>query len=160
MSRRVLLELAHPAAGRICRMALRVSFLWRKACSRAGLPCCTIRGTGHESFLLPGMSARVGRWVCSQGCPGPSFRAGSLHPRGCVLGQGLCRLPGSALSLPRELPTMLQGEAAVGRCDSWQGRVLLQWRGCCMGQSCSQLAITPGHLQRVLLKKDIEAAFT
>ena len=35
------------------------------------------------------------------GCPGLQCRAGSLLcPRGCVPGQGLCRLPGSALSLP------------------------------------------------------------
>ena len=35
------------------------------------------------------------------GCPGLWCRAGSLLcPRGCVPGQGLCRLPGSALSLP------------------------------------------------------------
>lgn len=35
------------------------------------------------------------------GCPGLWCRAGSLLcSRGCVPGQGLCRLPGSAFSLP------------------------------------------------------------
>ena len=45
------------------------------------------------------------------GCPGLWCRAGSLLcPRGCVPGQGLCRLPGSALSLPGELPRALRGD--------------------------------------------------
>ena len=45
------------------------------------------------------------------GCPGLWCRAGSLPcPRGCVPGQGLCRLPGSALSLPGELPRALRGD--------------------------------------------------
>ena len=45
------------------------------------------------------------------GCPGLRCRAGSLLcPRGCVPGQGLCRLPGSALSLPGELPRALRGD--------------------------------------------------
>ena len=87
------------------RMAIRVSLLWRRTCSRAGLLRSTIRGTAHEVSLLLGLAARVCSQVYSQGCPGLSFRAGSLHPRGCVLEQGLCCLPGSALSLPGELPT-------------------------------------------------------
>ena len=40
----------------------------------------------------------------AQGCPSEQ---GPCTPGGCVLGQGLCRLPGSALSLPGELPTAL-----------------------------------------------------
>jgi len=47
-----------------------------------------------------------------------------LCPRGCVPGQGLCRLPGSALSVPGELPRALRGdvwgEGAPGRAG--QGR--------------------------------------
>ena len=65
-------------------------------------------------------------------------------PQGAVCqGKGLCRLPGSALSLPGELPRVLQGEAVGGRSDPQQGRVLLLLRGCCMGQGCSELQLTP-----------------
>ena len=53
----------------------------------------------------------------AQGCPSEQ---GPCTPGGCVLGQGLCRLPGSALSLPGELPTALWGEAVGGRGDSQQ----------------------------------------
>ncbi|CAM9149674.1 unnamed protein product [Bubo scandiacus] len=55
----------------------------RRTCSIAGLPCCTVRGTGHGGCLLPGMAAGVCSCGCSQGCPGLSLRAGSLQPRGC-----------------------------------------------------------------------------
>ena len=46
-----------------------------------------------------------------------------LCPRGCVPGQGLCRLPGSALSLPGELPRALRGDV-WGEGDPRQGRGL------------------------------------
>ncbi|XP_074428182.1 olfactory receptor 14A16-like [Larus michahellis] len=37
------------------RRTLPTSLLWRRRTfSRSGLPCCTIRGTGHDSCLLPG----------------------------------------------------------------------------------------------------------
>ena len=69
------------------------------------------------------------------GCPGLWCRAGSLLcPRGCVPGQGLCRLPGSALSLPGELPRALwrdvRGEGAPR-----QGRAgAFCCHSCCLGQ--------------------------
>ena len=76
----------------------------------------------------------------AQGCPS---QQGPCTPGGCVLGQGLCRLPGSALSLPGEIPTALWGEAVGGRSYPCQGRVLLLLRGGCMGQDGSQLQVTP-----------------
>ena len=140
--------------GEASTAARKVPGVWRRRpCSRAGLPCCTVRGTGHGGCLLPGTAAGVCRRGCSQGCPGLSLRAGSLQPRGCVLGQGLCRLPGSALSLPGELPTALWGEAVWGRRDPRQGRVLLLWRGCCVGQGCSQLHITPRTWAEAVLQE-------
>ena len=80
----------------------------------------------------------------AQGCPSEQ---GPCTPGGCVLGQGLCRLPGSALSLPGEIPTALWGEGVGGRSYPCQGRVLLLLRGCCMSQGCSQLQLTPAHFQ-------------
>ena len=79
----------------------------------------------------------------AEGCPSEQ---GPCTPGGCALGQGLCCLPGSALSLPGELPTALWGEAVGGRRDSHQGRVLLLSGGCCLAQGCSQLHITPRTL--------------
>ena len=93
-----------------------------------------------RSSLLPRQSTAL-RAVCPRtaagcaaegaaGCPGLWCRAGSLlWPRGCVPGQGLCRLPGSALSLPRELPRALRGdvwgEGAPRQGRAGQGRGLL-----------------------------------
>ena len=57
-------------------------------CSRAGLPCCTLSRTGHGSCLLLGMIAGVRSQVCSEGCPGLSFRAGSLRSWGLCAGTG------------------------------------------------------------------------
>ena len=37
----------------------------------------------------------------AMGAQGCSSEQGPFAPGGCVLGQGLCCLPGSALSLPR-----------------------------------------------------------
>ena len=42
-------------------------------------------------------------------------------------GQGLCLLPGSALSLPGELLTAAQAEAVCGKSNSWLMRVFI----CC-----------------------------
>ena len=56
----------------------------------------------------------------AQGCPSEQ---GPCTPGSCVLGQGLCRLPGSALSLPGELPTALWGEA-MGRRYGWKEQPL------------------------------------
>ena len=69
------------------------------------------------------------------GCPGLWCRAGSLLcPRGCVPGQGLCRLPGSALSLPGELPRALRGDV-WGEGAPRQGRAgAFCCHSCCLGQ--------------------------
>ena len=69
------------------------------------------------------------------GCPGLWCRAGSLLcPRGCVPGQGLCRLPGSALSLPGELPRVLRGDV-WGEGAPRQGRAgAFCCHSCCLGQ--------------------------
>ena len=85
-----------------------------------------------------------------------SFIGRSLHTRGIFC------LPGSALSLPGELPRALQGEAVGGRSDplEGQGRVLLLLRGCCMFPGYSQLQITPGTFPRELFKKHIKAGAT
>ena len=81
-----------------------------------------------------------------------------LCPRGCVPGQGLCRLPGSALSVPGELPRALRGdvwgEGAPGRAGqgrAGQGRAG-QGRGFLLtellpGAGGSQLRCTKGHSQ-------------
>ena len=74
--------------------------------------------------VCPSMTAGCAAGAAG-GCPGLSCRAGSLLcPRGCVPGMGLCRLPGSALSLPRELPRALRGD--VWRKEPPVGLVLPQ----------------------------------
>ena len=85
----------------------------------------------------------------ARGCPSEQ---GPCTPGGCVLGQGLCRLPGSALSLPGELLTALWGEAVGGRSHPQQGRVLLLPRGCCVAQGRSQLRVTPRTFWRGVLR--------
>ena len=92
----------------------------RRLSSRAGLPCCTIRGRGHDSLLLSGRAADCEGGCAGRGAQGCPSEQGPCTPGGCVLGQGLCRLPGSALSLHGELPTALWGEAVGGRGDSQQ----------------------------------------
>ena len=67
---------------------------------------------GELQIVKVGVQPGVLRAVLPSRVPAP--------PGGCVLGQGLCRLPGSALSLPGELPTVLWGEAVGGRGDSQQ----------------------------------------
>ena len=93
----------------------------------------------------------------AQGCPSEQ---GPCTSGGCVLGQGLCCLPGSALSMPWELPTVLWGEGMGGRSSPCQGRVLLLLRGFCMGQGCSQLQITPQRWQRQYFKRKVKAGAT
>ena len=75
------------------------------------------------------------------GCPGLWCRAGSLLcPRGCVPGQGLCRLPGSALSLPGELPRALRGDV-WGEGAPRQGRAgAFCCHSCCLGQGTHSYA--------------------
>ena len=42
------------------RKALTASLLWRRrTCSKAGYPCCTVRGRGHGGCILPGMAEGV-----------------------------------------------------------------------------------------------------
>ena len=96
----------------------------------------------------------------ARGAQGRPSELGPCTPGGCVPKPGLCRLPGSALSLPRELPTALRGEAVGGRSDSCQGRVLVLLRGYCVGQGCSKLQITPGHLWKRLLKRKVKVRVT
>ena len=68
----------------------------------------------HQSTALRAACPRTAAGCAAggaAGCPGLWCRAGSLLcPRGCVPGHGLCRLPGSALSLPGELPRALRGD--------------------------------------------------
>ena len=98
-----------------------------------------------KSSLLPRQSTAL-RAACPRtaagcaaggaaGCPGLWCRAGSLLcPRGCVPGQGLCRLPGSALSLPGELPRALRGDV-WGEGAPRQGRAgAFCCHSCCLGQ--------------------------
>ena len=90
------------------RMILTASQVQRrKACSRAGFPCCTIRGKGHDGCLPPGVTARMLSQVHSQGCPGLSFRAGSLCP------SGLCARVSAR-------PARGAPSGAVGRICGWK----------------------------------------
>ena len=103
----------------------------------------------------------------AQGCPS---ERGPCTPGGCVPGQGLCRLPGSAPSLPRELPTALQGEGVHGRSDpqhgragmskAGQGKVFLLSGECCLCQGFSPLQLSLMTFQSGLLKKHINSATT
>ena len=78
-------------------------------------------------------------------CRGASASEQDLRtPGGCFLGQGLCRLPGSALSLPGELPTALWGEGVGGRSDPWQSRA-----GSFCSQEGSGLLTAPAHPQGI-----------
>ena len=73
----------------------------------------------------PRMAAGSAVWVQpgAQGCGAEQGPCCAPH-RGCVPGQGLCRLPGSALSLPGELPRALRGDV-WGEGAPRQGRDLL-----------------------------------
>ena len=99
-------------------------------------PCCREGGRAPEQGFPAAPSEGQGMtaafcWGRLQGCEGrcaargaqgrPS-ELGPCTPGGCVLGQGLCHLPGSPLSLPGELPTALRGEAVGGRSDPRQDR--------------------------------------
>ena len=93
------------------------------------------------------------------GCPGLWCRAGSLLcPRGCVPGQGLCRLPGSALSLPGELPRALRG-------DVWGEGAPRQGRGLLLpqllpGAGGSQLRCTPECFQEHFARGETRQGFS
>ena len=72
--------------------------------------------------------SHVGCRLCSRGCsrvPRAVLQSRvPAEPQGLCAGQGLCRLPGSALSLPGELPRALRGDV-WGEGAPWQGRSLL-----------------------------------
>ena len=92
----------------------------------------------HQSTALRAACPRTAAGCAAggaAGCPGLWCRAGSLLcPRGCVPGQGLCRLPGSALSLPGELPRALRGDV-WGEGAPRQGRAgAFCCHSCCLGQ--------------------------
>ena len=109
-------------------------------------------GSACRERGLPSLRAgcRLCSRGCRQGCPGLWCRAGSLLcPRGCVPGQGLCCLPGSALSLARELPRGCGEKLRVeGAPPAWQGRVLLLPRACCQGQAAHSLTPPRGTAQQ------------
>ena len=115
-------------------------------CSTAGLPHCTIRGLRVMAALSQGLLQGCEAGCAARGAEGCPSEQGPCTPGGCVPGQGLCRLPGSALSLPGELPMTPWGEAVGGRSHSLQGRVLVS-RGRSVGQGCSQLQIPTGDSQ-------------
>ena len=73
----------------------------RRPCCRAGLPCCTVRGQGMTAAFSQGQLQDCEARCAAMGTQGCSSEQGPFAPGGCVLGQGLCCLPGSALSLPR-----------------------------------------------------------
>jgi len=52
---------------------------------------------------------------------------------------------------------VLWGEAAGGRIDPWQDRVLQLWRGCCMGQGCSQSQLMPRSFPKGLFRSMFSA---
>ena len=92
----------------------------------------------HQSTAVRAVCPRTAAHCAgggAAGCPGLWCRAGSLLcPRGCVPGQGLCRLPGSALSLPGELPRALRGDV-WGEGAPRQGRAgAFCCNSCCLGQ--------------------------
>ena len=103
----------------------------------------------------------------AQGCPS---ERGPCTPGGCVPGQGLCRLPGSAPSLLKEFPTALQGEGVGGRSDpqhgrtgmsrAGQGKVFLLSGECCLCQGFSPLQLSLMTFQSGLLKKHINSVTT
>ena len=61
-----------------------------------------------------------------------------------MAGQGLCRLPGSALSLPGELPRALRGEAAGGRSPPGRAGSCCWWEAAAWGS----LLTDPQHTHR------------
>ena len=131
-----------------CRQC--ICFYWR---DESGISHCT-SGCRHSMLLYQGKRSapaeviyakesehspegcvcQDGCRLCSRGCsrvPRAVVQSRSLlWPRGCVPGQGLCRLPGSALSPPRELPRALRGdvsgEGAPSRAGQGMGLLLPQ----------------------------------
>ena len=127
------------------------------------------RGASWQGFLdapseaqgmrlpSPRDGCRMRRWVCSQGCPGLCFRAGSLCPVH-VPGQDSAACQGqrsACLGPPHDA-----GGEAVG-----ENETLARARSfCCLGgaawvRAAHNCPSPPGHWQRVLLKKDFKVAF-
>jgi len=109
----------------------------------------------HQSTALSSACPRTAAGCAAggaAGCPGLWCRAGALLcPRGCVPGQGLCRLPGSALSLPGELPRALRGDV-LGEGAPRQGRAgAFCCHSCCLGQgdhsNAAPLSVSKSTLQ-------------
>ena len=109
-----------------------------------GFPAAPSEGQGMTAALCCGWLQGCEARSAARGAEGCPSEQGPCTPGGCVPGQGLCHLPGSALSLPGELPMTPWGEAVGGRSHSLQGRVLVS-RECSVGQGCSQLQIPTGH---------------
>ena len=118
--------------------------------------------------------------LCSRGCsrvPRAVVQSRSLlWPRGCVPGQGLCRLPGSALSCPGSCPgrcgetcggkeppgTAGQGRAGQGRAG--QGRAgAFCCHSCCLGQGdhsyTAPQGVSKGTLQEERQGRDFPFLF-
>ena len=116
----------------------------------------------HQCTALRAACPRTAAGCAAGGaarCPGLWCRAGSLLcPRGCVPGQGLCRLPGSALSLPGELPRALRG-------DVWGEGAPRQGRGLLLpqllpGAGGSQLHCTPECFQEHFARGETRQGFS
>ena len=87
--------------------------------------------------------SHVGCRLCSRGCsrvPRAVLQSRvPAEPQGLCAGQGLCRLPGSALSLPGELPRALRGDV-WGEGAPRQGRAgAFCCHSCCLGQGTYSL---------------------
>ncbi|CAN8175784.1 unnamed protein product [Coccothraustes coccothraustes] len=92
--------------------------------------CAAERGCpGHPQrdragrLLLPGMAAGV-KLELQPGLPRAVLQSSSCSPQGSWPAQGMCHLPGAALSLPGSSPWMVQGSCGgkevllQGRCFS------------------------------------------
>lgn len=113
------------------------SLVWRRrTCSRAGLPCFTLRDIARQ-LPSPGNGYSCVKVGCAprgaHSCPSKRV---PWSPGRCVLGQGLCCLPVSALGLPKKLPMTMQGEVVGGRHDPQQARA-----GQSRPRSCSQESV-------------------
>lgn len=74
------------------RMALLVFLVWGRMCCRAGLPWAPSEGQGRTAPAARD-GCRLGRWGCSQGCPGLSCRAAPAALRALCQGRGSASCP-------------------------------------------------------------------
>ena len=111
----------------ISQEALHASLLQSRTCPAEGF------GAAASEHSPEVCVSQDGCRLCSRGCsrvPRAVLQSRSLLcPRGCVPGQGLCRLPGSALhtqhsalSLPGDLPRALWGDVGGKEPPAGQGR--------------------------------------